>query len=167
MVLIKLVVNGLSGFLAPRLHEAASKAESSSADRVCVNMEGGTTTAVQGALVQLKCERREAELFRAEAMEALATAGEVADVKAASTFDAENSDPAANIGDLTMTALVFDRQRRLLGEVGAVDSHEQGRQISIESTKQLISVMGGVEGILGRVDVYRSARSKRAVQSFR
>ena len=74
-------------------------------------MEGGTTTAVQGALVQLKCERREAELLRAEAMEAPASAGEVADVKAASTFDAENSNPAANIGDLTMTALAFDRQK--------------------------------------------------------
>ena len=118
------------------MHEAASKAEFSSLDRVYVNMEGGTTTAVQGALVQLKCERREAELLRAEA---LASAGEVADVKAASTFDAENSDPAANIGDLTMTALAFDRQRRL---------------------KQLRSVMGGVEGIeecvlLSRIETSR------------
>ena len=41
------------------------------------------------------------------AVEALASAGEVADVKAASTFDTENSDPAANIGDLTMTAVAF------------------------------------------------------------
>ena len=124
MVLIKLAVNGLSGCYAPRLHEAASKGESSSAHRVYVNMEGGTTTAVQGSLVQLKCERRDADLFRAEAMEVLASAGEVVDVKAASTFDAENSDPAANIGVPTMTALAFDRQRRLLGEVDALDSHK-------------------------------------------
>ena len=154
-------------------------------------MEGGTTTAVQGALVQLKCERRDAELLRAEAMEVLASAGEVVHVKAASTFNAENSDPAAKIGALTMTALAFDRQRRLLGEVDVLDSHKQGRQTSIESTKQLRSVTGGVEGIEERVllsrtetlrceihrplrgswtcgtprcccvDVYRSARSKR------
>ena len=77
MFLIKHAVNGLSGCYAPRLHEAASKAESSSADRVYVDMEGGTTTAVQGALVQLKCERRDAELLRAEALEDLASAGEV------------------------------------------------------------------------------------------
>ena len=63
------------------------------------------TTAAQGALVQSKCERRGAELLRAEAMEILASAGEVVDVKAASTFDAENSDPAANIGALTMDPL--------------------------------------------------------------
>ena len=124
--------------------------------RVYVNMEGGTTTAVQGALVQLKCERREAELLRAEAMEALASAGEVADVKAASTFDAENSDPAANIGDITMTAFGFDRQGWLLGEFDALHSHKQGRQTSIESTKQLRSVMGGVEGIEERVLLSRT-----------
>ena len=139
-----------------RLHEAASKAESSPADRVFVNVEGGTSTAVQGALVQLKCQRREAELLRAEAMDALASAGEVADVKAAPTCDAENSDPAANIGDPTMTALAFDRQRRLLGEVDALDSHKQGRQTSIESTTQLRSVMGGVEGIEERVLLSRT-----------
>ena len=141
MVLIKVAVNGLSGFYAPRLHEAALKAEFSSAGRVYVFLEGGTTTAAQGALVKMKCERRDAE-----AMEVLASAGDVVDVKAASTFDAENSDPAANIGAPTMTALAFDRQRRLLGEVDALDSHKQGRQTSLESTKQLRSVMGGVEG---------------------
>ena len=156
MVLIKLAVNGLSGIYAPKLHEAASKAESRSADRVNVNMEGGTTIAVPGALVQLRCERRGAELLRAEAMEVLASAGEVVDVKAASTFDAENSDPAANIGALTMTASAFDRQRRLLFEVDALDSHKQGRQTSIETTKQLRSVMGGVEGIEERVLLSRT-----------
>ena len=77
------------------------------ADRVHVNMEGGTTIAAQGALVQLKCKCRNVEPLRAEVMEALASAGEVADVKAASTFGTENSDPAANIGDLTMTVVVF------------------------------------------------------------
>ena len=70
-------------------------------------MEGGTTIAALGALVQLKCKRRNVEPLRAEVMEALASAGEVADVKAVSTFDTENSDPAANIGDLTMTAVAF------------------------------------------------------------
>ena len=69
MVLIKLAVNGLSGLYAPRLQEAASKAEFGSADRVHVNTEGGTTTAAQGALVQMKCERRDAGLLRAEAKE--------------------------------------------------------------------------------------------------
>ena len=88
-----------------RLHEAAPKAEFSSADRVYVYMEGGNNTAAQGALVQVKCERRDAELLRAEAKEVLASAGEVVDVKAAPAFDAENSHPAANIGALTMTAL--------------------------------------------------------------
>ena len=93
-----------------------------------------------------------------------------------------------------MTALAFDRQRRLLGEVDALDFHKQGRQTSIESTKQLRSVVGGVEGIEERVlisrtetlrceihrplrgsrtcgipwcssvDVYRSARSKREMR---
>ena len=121
-------------------------------------MEGGTTAVVQSALVQLKCEHREAELLRAEAMEALASVGEVADVKAASPFDAENSDPAANIGDLTMTAVAFDRQRGLFGEVDALDSHKQGRQTSIESTKQLRSVMGEVEGIEKRFLLSRTLR---------
>ena len=93
------------------LHEAASKVGSSSEDRVYVDMEGGTATTVQSAFVHLmKCKRKEAELLRAEAMEALASAGEVADVKAASTFDAENSDSAAKIGNLTMTTcLAFER----------------------------------------------------------
>ena len=108
MVLIKLAVNKLNGFYAPGLHEAAPKAEFSSADRVYVYMEGGNNTAAQGALVQVKCERRDAELLRAEAKEVLASAGEVVDVKAAPAFDAENSDPAANIGALTMTALALD-----------------------------------------------------------
>ena len=80
------------------LHEAAPKAEFSSADRVYVNMKGGNTTASR-ALVQLKCERRDAELLRAEAQEVLPGAGEVVGVKAAPAFDA-----AANIGALTMTA---------------------------------------------------------------
>ena len=61
----------------------------------------------------------------AEAKEVLASAGEV-DVKAASAFDAVNSDSAANVVALTMTALVFNGQRRLLGEVDKLDSHEQG-----------------------------------------
>ena len=161
VVLIKLAVNGLSGFYAPRLHEAASKAEFGSADRVYVNTEGGTTTAAQGALVQMKCERRDAELLRAEAT-VLASAAEV-DVKAASTSDAENSDRAANIGALTMTALAFDRRRRLLGEVDALDSHKEGRQTSIESTKQLRSVMGGVEGIEERVLLSRAETLRCAI----
>ena len=89
---------------------ATPKAEFSSEDRVYVNMEGGTATAAhpgvtgEGALVQWKCERRDAELSRAEAKEG-ASAGEL-DVKAPSAFDAENSDPAAN----TMTALAFDAE---------------------------------------------------------
>ena len=50
---------------------ATPKAEFSSEDRVYVNMEGGTATAAhtgvtdEGALVQWKCERRDAELSRA------------------------------------------------------------------------------------------------------
>ena len=93
---------------------ATPKAEFSSEDRVYVNMEGGTATAAhtgvtdEGALVQWKCERRDAELSRAEAKEG-ASAGEQ-DVKAPSAFDAENSDPAANSDALTMTALAFDAE---------------------------------------------------------
>ena len=79
--------------------------------------------------MQLKCERRDAVPLRAEAKEVLASAGEV-DVKATSAFHAENSNPAANIGALTMTALAFDGQRRLLGEVDALDSHNADRQQS-------------------------------------
>ena len=78
-------------------------------------MEGGTTTAVQGAL-----EVRATVACRSDG--GPGKRGSVVDVQAASTFDAENSDPAANIGALTMTALAFDRQRRLLGEVDALDS---------------------------------------------
>ena len=58
--------------------------------------------------VQWKCERRDAELSRAETKEG-ARAGEL-DVKAPSAFDAENSDPAANSDALTMTALAFDAE---------------------------------------------------------
>ena len=93
---------------------ATPKAEFSSEDRADVNMEGGTATAAhtgvtgEGALVQWKCERRDAELSRAEAKEGT-SAGEL-DVKAPSAFDAENSDPAANSDALTMTALAFDAE---------------------------------------------------------
>ena len=77
-VLIKLAVNRLNGFYAPRLHEAAPKAEFSSADRVYVSTwRAATTTAAQGALVQLKCEHRDAEPLRAEAKKVLASAGDV------------------------------------------------------------------------------------------
>ena len=66
------------------------------------------TKALEGALVQWKCDRKDAKLSPAEAKEG-ASAGEL-DVKAPSAFDAENSDPASNSDALTMTALAFDAE---------------------------------------------------------
>ena len=84
-------------------------------------------------------------------------AGEVADVKAASTFDVENSDPAANIGDLTMTALALltDKDGYLVRSVLLIPTNKVDRYQSSQRSSS-ISVMGGVEGIEERVLLSRT-----------
>ena len=62
------------------------------------------------ALVLLKGEFKDADLVRAEAKEALASAGDL-DAKAASTFDAVSSDLAVSIDGLSRAIAAFEEWR--------------------------------------------------------
>ena len=63
---------------------------------------------VEGVLVQLKSELKDAELSLSEAKEVLTSAGEL-DVNATSAIDAENSDPAANSDAHTMAIASLEK----------------------------------------------------------
>ena len=100
--LIKLTVIKSNRLLVPKTHKNAPNANLNSEDHVYVNVGSEIITAAytgatyEGALVQVKSELKDAEPPCAEAKEVLASAEEL-DVKAVSTFDAEDSDPAASI----------------------------------------------------------------------
>ena len=70
---------------------------------------------VEGVLVQLNSELKDAELSLAKSKEVMASAGEL-DVKATSAIDAENSDPAADSDARTM-AIASDKKKERLGVV--------------------------------------------------
>ena len=85
--------------------ESSKFAEESQADVDSQRREGRN---VEGVLVQLKSELKDAELSLSEAKQVMASAGELDD-KATSAIDGENSDPAANSDAHTMAIASLEK----------------------------------------------------------